>query len=153
MPHVRNHITRRADRRLIFVRDMEQWERDRKRIVAVLDRLGYTAADRMSVSLALDEVIAVAFDARAHNGRRTAAMIAYSISAHEFRARVRLVPGDASGSGADGVAGDTGGDRDWLIASACMTGVRVDEGGTEVEMWRQRTEHSPALDQHSGWER
>jgi CheY-like chemotaxis protein len=122
------------DRRLIFVRDGVQWEQTRKGIVVQLARYGYQRANRMCISVALDEAITFALDGAAYGGHDSAAMIAYSVSSRAFHVRIKLVAGTTRTVPAVGREGD---DKNrWLLASACMSKVRVTKDGTEIDMWR-----------------
>lgn len=127
---------RRPDRKLIFIHGSEAWERDRKRLVDQLARYGFTRPDRMCISVALDEAVTFATRWRDdHPGPRPDVMMAYSLSADEFRARVRLVSPSPQPP--------EGNDR-WALALSCMTGMRVSSDGTEVEMWKSRTATAPS---------
>jgi hypothetical protein len=128
---------RQPDRRLIFVKDGLQWERDRKHIVATLDRYGFTSRDRVSVSMALDEVMNFALERPVAAGREASAVIVYSIGATEFRARIRLVSTSVNEICSGGFL--TGGEGQWRLAASCMSGFRVSNGGSDIELWRENS--------------
>jgi hypothetical protein len=125
-----------ADRRLVFVRDAVQWERDRTRIMLQLACHGFPLRDRICVSIALDEAVTNA-TGEWPGGAGLAAMVGYSVSARAFHMHVRRV---AAGAGLreDPEADDHERNR-WLLLSACMTDVRLSCAGNKIDMWKHNS--------------
>lgn len=123
------------DKRVVFTHDSIQWERERTRIINQLKRYGYRPEDRMCISVALDEALDIALAQAVDGSRDPAAMVAYSVGIQMFHVRVRLGPH----SERTVRRSDTGGvDHDrWLLAAACMSGIRFRKGGSEIDMWKE----------------
>lgn len=120
------------DRKLIFVHDCREWELGRKRIVEQLSRYGFRQQDRMCISVAIDEAMINVLQ-RKLAGDCGSAAVAYFINNDVFHMRVRLVGNNAR------LASWQREINPWLLAAACMSGIRTDEDGTGVEMWKNNT--------------
>jgi hypothetical protein len=117
---------------VIFVHDYYEWERGRKRIIEQLTRYGFRQNDRMCVSVAVDEVLLIALE-RIKTGTCKSAAIAYFINSNVIHVRIRFMGGAAP----DFFPGRE--HSPWLLAAACMSGVRSNEDQTEIEMWKENT--------------
>lgn len=122
----------RPDRKLIFVHDVDQWELSRKLIIERLSRYGFEQHDRVCISMAIDEAMLIALELKAE-GACKSAMIAYFLDNSVFHMRIRFI-GEVAPHASSVWSRDP-----WLLAAACMSGVRTDNGKMELEMWKEST--------------
>jgi len=131
-----------TDKRVIFVRDFDHWERVRKRMVDQMSRYGFTAADRSSVSIALDETISAGLECLNDERFGSRPRIAYSIGPEVIQISIRFSPRAVPDTGplpvGSAVPESTDAGR-WLLSAICMSGFRLTHRGFEIDMWRNNS--------------